>query len=144
LVMDNLRWLEAHFVGLPVRHWLSAKTQPVRPLFEMWRKSQRGIEVVSGFELAAALAVGFDPNQILVNGVAKHSWLPEYSRGGLRVHFDSVQEVRQLRRLAAADKWRVGLRIAMPPGISPDPDRPGAMTQFGMSFAELQESIDLL
>jgi diaminopimelate decarboxylase len=58
------------------RHWLSCKTQPVASLLRWWREQGRGIEVVSEFELRAALAEGFPPENILVNGPAKHHWLP--------------------------------------------------------------------
>src|SRR6202000_1964007 len=36
---------------LSFRHWLSFKTQPVRPLLRWWREQNRPIEVVSEFEL---------------------------------------------------------------------------------------------
>jgi diaminopimelate decarboxylase len=60
------------------RHWLSCKTQPVAPLLRWWREQGRGIEVVSEFELRAALAEGFTPENILINGPAKHHWLPQF------------------------------------------------------------------
>ena len=41
------------------RHWLSCKTQPVAPLLRWWRGQGRPIEVVSEFELRAALAEGY-------------------------------------------------------------------------------------
>jgi diaminopimelate decarboxylase len=59
------------------RHWLSCKTQPVAPLLRWWREQGRAIEVVSEFELRAALEEGFVPENILVNGPAKHHWLPQ-------------------------------------------------------------------
>jgi diaminopimelate decarboxylase len=61
------------------RHWLSCKTQPVAPLLCWWRAQGRPIEVVSEFELRAALAEGFAPQNILVNGPAKHRWLPQFA-----------------------------------------------------------------
>src|SRR5207244_4719330 len=60
------------------RHWLSCKTQPVAPLLRCWREQNRDIEVVSEFELRAALAEGFAPENILVNGPAKHHWLSQF------------------------------------------------------------------
>ena len=86
--------------GMPVRHWLSCKTQPVPALLEWWRRQMRPVEVVSEFELRAALAAGFDAESILVNGPAKHRWLPPLSRHGLRVHFDSTREAAALLPLA--------------------------------------------
>ena len=53
------------------RHWLSLKTQPVAPLLRWWREQGRPVEVVSEFELRAALAEGFAPENILANGPAK-------------------------------------------------------------------------
>ena len=60
------------------QHWLSCKTQPVAPLLRWWREQGRGIEVVSELELRAALAEGFTPENIVVNGPAKHAWLPNF------------------------------------------------------------------
>ena len=59
------------------QHWLSFKTQPLRPLLNWWRAQGRPVEVVSEFELRTALAEGFTPENILVNGPAKHHWLPQ-------------------------------------------------------------------
>jgi diaminopimelate decarboxylase len=59
------------------QHFLSFKTQPLAPLLRWWQGQGRSIEVVSEFELRAALAEGFAPEKILVNGPAKHHWLPK-------------------------------------------------------------------
>jgi diaminopimelate decarboxylase len=72
---------------LRTRHWLSCKTQPVAPLLRWWREQGRPIEVVSEFELRAALAEGFTPENILVNGPAKHRWLPPFRLRELSVNF---------------------------------------------------------
>ena len=64
---------------LKIQHWLSCKTQPVAPLLRWWREQGHGIEVVSEFELRAALAEGYSPENILVNGPAKHHWLPQFA-----------------------------------------------------------------
>ena len=85
--------------AISFRHWLSCKTQPVAPLLRWWRAQGRPIEVVSEFELRAALAEGFAPENILVNGPAKHHWLPQFDLRGLSVNFDSP---RRTRRAAAA------------------------------------------
>ena len=72
--------------AISFRHWLSCKTQPVAPLLRWWREQGRGIEVVSEFELRAALAEGFAPENILVNGPAKHHWLPQFDLRELSVN----------------------------------------------------------
>ena len=131
------------------RHWLSCKTQPVAPLLRWWREQGRGIEVVSEFELRAALAEGFTPENILVNGPAKHHWLPKFvgvqasacSPPGklklglqLSVNFDSPTELAALLPLAKKLNWRLGLRILT--GEEFDPENPQFPTQFGFTPKE--------
>ena len=124
---------------VPIRHWLSMKTQPLRRLLREWRTLGLGIEVVSEYELRAALEEGFSPDRILVNGVAKHEWLPGIPVTGLRVHFDSLQEVEQLANTSLKRHWRVGIRFALKEQF--DPDEPRFGTQFGMSYAEARRAV---
>ena len=116
------------------RHWLSCKTQPVAPLLRWWREQGRPIEVVSEFELCAALAEGFAPQDILVNGPAKHTWL---ARSGapflseLAVNFDSAAELAALLPLAKKLNWRCGVRLNTAEEF--DPENPPFPTQFGFT-----------
>jgi diaminopimelate decarboxylase len=119
---------------IPVRHWLSCKTQPVRPLLRWWRREGRGLEVVSEFELQAALREGYSPGQILVNGTAKQRWLQRYPLPGLRVNFDSLEEMDALSHLARCCRWAVGLRCHTRAEL--DPEHPSAPTQFGLDAQE--------
>jgi diaminopimelate decarboxylase len=119
------------------RHWLSFKTQPVAPLLRWWRGQGRSVEVVSEFELRAALAAGFTSEKILVNGPAKHHWLPTFSGASLRhlsVNFDSSAELAELLPLAKKFNWRCGIRILT--GEEFDPENPQFPTQFGFAPAE--------
>jgi diaminopimelate decarboxylase len=116
------------------RHWLSCKTQPVAPLLRWWRAQGRGIEVVSEFELRAALAAGFAPEHILVNGPAKHHWLPQFDGRKLSVNFDSPAELAALLPHAKKLNWRLGVRILT--GEEFDPENPQLPTQFGFAPAE--------
>lgn len=122
--------------GLPHRHWLSFKTQPLRPLIELWRDWGLGIEVVSPFELHAALASGFTPDRILVNGTAKHRWLAATSLDHLNVHFDSMTEVLALTQIARAHQWRTGFRCQIR-GV----DHPHVPDQFGMTSSEIVDAV---
>ena len=126
--------LDRHFGHLPVRHWLSCKTQPLRPLLQWWRQQGRGIEVVSEFEFRAALAEGFPPERILVNGPAKHHWLPRHPVRGLCVNFDSVNEAAALAPRARKLDWTAGIRFHTHQEF--DPESPGHPTQFGMAENE--------
>src|SRR6266496_144995 len=94
-----------------VRHWLSCKTQPVRPFLQWWRNQGHSIEVVSEFEFLAALREGFPPERILVNGPAKHQWLHRHPVRGLFVNFDSPNEAKALLSFARKLHWGVGIRI---------------------------------
>ena len=133
-IQRALAELERAFAGLPVRHWLCCKTQPLPPLLRWWRRQGRPIEVVSEFEFRAALAEKFPPAQILVNGPAKHRWLPRHAVAGLCVNFDSLAEIRALAPLAKRQGWTLGLRLNTREEF--DPEAPGHPTQFGLSPAE--------
>ncbi|MBM3900613.1 MAG: hypothetical protein FJ379_00755 [Verrucomicrobia bacterium] len=133
--IDRLKGLD---YGKPARFWLSAKTQPLPALWRWWRP-RGGIEVVSEFEFRGALQAGFGPDQILVNGPAKHRWLPGVSRKGLRVHFDSLGELEALLPIARKDRWRVGLRLRTP--VEVDAEDPGWAYPFGLEPTEFPAAL---
>ncbi len=141
-VAAALQALDQHLGGLPARHWLSCKTQPLRPLLAWWRRQGRPIEVVSEFEFLAARAEGFAPEQILVNGPAKHHWLPRHALRGLAVNLDSLAETRTLAPLARARGWRLGLRLNTRAEF--DPEAPAWPTQFGLSPPEARAALRYL
>lgn len=137
--LTELRVLEG---PLPLKHWLSFKTHPVAPLIRKWRGSGYGLEVVSEYEFLAACREKYTPEQILVNGVAKHTWLQKYDTMEIGIHFDSLSEVENLVERASRLKWRVGLRCHVSEEHDPDESEYGA--QFGMLASEMKEAIKLL
>ena len=141
-VLEALSELDTLRRTVPLRHWLSLKTSPVRPLLRAWRRLGAGVEVVSSFELLAALREGFSPDNILVNGVGKQRWLPDTSVGELRVHFDSVRECEALAELSRNQRWAVGLRVHC--AEEHDPDDPRYAGQFGLLPEELTEAQHIL
>ena len=124
------------------QHWLSFKTQPVRPLLRWWREQGRPVEVVSELELRAALAEGFTPEDILVNGPAKHHWLPQFDLPGLAVNLDSPAELDALLPHAQKMNWRLGVRILT--GEEVDPENPAFPTQFGFAPHEAVAALEKL
>lgn len=118
------------------------KTQPLKPLLRRWAERGWGAEVVSEFELRAAIAAGFAPEKILVNGVAKHSWLSRCLIPGLNVHIDSLTETAELAPWARDFNWRIGLRLHLSEEI--DPDEPNFGGQFGMTGREARSALHLL
>jgi diaminopimelate decarboxylase len=127
---------------IPLRSWLSFKTHPLPHLAARWLADGGGVEVVSESELATLLGLGASVDQLLVNGVAKHAWLPRHGRDRLRVHFDSVREVEQLLAVAIAQRWRVGVRCHVPDEI--DARAPEFGGQFGMSGDEAIDALTTL
>ena len=124
------------------RHWLSFKTQPVRPLLRWWQAQGRPVEVVSELELRAALAEGFAPENILVNGPAKHHWLPHFNQRQLAVNLDSPAELDALLPQAKSRDWRLGIRILT--GEEFDPENRGFPTQFGFAPDEVAAALEKL
>ncbi|HTB83597.1 MAG TPA: hypothetical protein VK742_08085 [Candidatus Sulfotelmatobacter sp.] len=119
---------------IKIQNWLSCKTQPVAALLKWWHGQGRPIEVVSEFELQAALAIGFAPENILVNGPAKHSWLQKFFLRGLSVNFDSPAEITKLLPIAKKLDWRCGIRFNTSEEF--DPENPQFPTQFGFTHDE--------
>ncbi len=135
-VSAAIRRLQELESSVPLQHWLSLKTQPVAQLVHTAISHGLGVDVVSEYELIGALGSGVPANRILVNGVAKHHWLPRHPLPKLTVHFDSIAEVRMLAVLARTLKWRIGLRCAIPES--------GGWDQFGMTQDEVRSAVMVL
>jgi diaminopimelate decarboxylase len=125
-----------------VRSWLSFKTHPLPKLLEWWVAGGRGVEVVSETEFTTACRLGCQPDQVLVNGPAKHAWLGRYPIPRLRVHFDSPSELAALLPLALSCQWRVGVRIHAPSECDARDRRFGG--PFGMTSREAVEALQRL
>jgi diaminopimelate decarboxylase len=134
--------LRRAFEDLAVRHWWSFKTLPLRPAIQWWKSQGLGVEVVSEFEWRGALKLGFGVDWILVNGPAKHAWLAEHARDGMRVNFDSLNEIRALAAIAKRRRWRIGVRFNTSSEVNPE--YPGVRTPFGLVRSELGEAARLL
>lgn len=141
-VAEAVAQLEALDFGRPAVHWFSTKTQPLPALLRWWQSQGRPAEVVSEAEFRLVLEAGFTTETILVNGPAKHRWLPALSAPALRVNFDSLDELNALLPLAKRDGWRVGLRICTAEEF--DPESPGFPTQFGFTPTEASRAVRIL
>ena len=128
--------------GITLRSWLSFKTHPLLPLLDCWRRTGRGVEVVSECEFVTARRMGFPADRLLVNGVAKHAWLGRHTSPHLRVHFDSPAEMSALLPTAIERQWRVGIRCHAPDEC--DARDPRFAGQFGMTGAEAVEALRAL
>ena len=106
-IEEALGELDSHFGHLPVRHWLSCKTQPLRPLLQWWRRQGRGIEVVSEFEFLAALQEGFPPPP--ADRVSPHGcWCNRFSRRRDSLHQKALSLQSRMPLLAAPELMKMG------------------------------------
>ena len=121
---------------------LKANSQPalLRPLIA----EGAGAEVVSGAELALALALGFPPSRIVFSGVGKTE---RELRAGLEADIrmflvESETELRVLNELAASDgrKGRVALRLNLDidPGTHPHVATGVSTAKFGVDAVEAE------
>src|SRR5438132_10429840 len=138
-VQAALNRLEGIRSSVPVRSWLSFKTHPLPPLARQWISTGRGVEVVSECELVTATRLGCPVDQLLVNGVAKHSWLARHAEPNMRVHFDSRREIDALLPRALGYRWRVGIRCHVPD--ERDAREPQFSGQFGFSRDEAVRAV---
>ena len=74
--------------------------------------------------------MGFQPRDILVNGVGKGTWLRR-DFPHLNVIFDSLKELELLARTAVEQQWRCGIRIAV--SQQTNADYPAFPVQFGIA-----------
>ncbi|QTD99724.1 diaminopimelate decarboxylase family protein [Streptomyces cyanogenus] len=110
----------------PVRAYYSVKTNYLPYLCRRLAGHGMGADVVSGYELEAALAAGFPPSETVFNGPVKtEDELAAALRHGVRVNIDAEHEIDMLERLAAqaGRTVEVGLRISpgTPVSTSSDP-----------------------
>jgi diaminopimelate decarboxylase len=129
-----LRRLEQLDAAIPLRPWLSFKTHPLPALALEWIRLGHGVEVVSERELSTLIALSVPTDQLLINGVAKHTWLRRHPIPRLRVHFDSLAELDDLLPTALDERWRVGVRLQVPDQRDARDETFG--DQFGMSRSE--------
>lgn len=141
-VQTALDELEALDFGLPTRHWLSCKTQPVPALLRWWRSLDRPIEVVSEHEFLAALDAGFTPETLLVNGPAKLGWLPRSGLPGLHVNADSLHEAAALALRSRRNHWHLGLRLCT--AEDRNPEHPDLPAPFGLAPQEVARAARIL
>ncbi|WP_330306545.1 MULTISPECIES: hypothetical protein [unclassified Streptomyces] len=113
-------------LGRPGRAYYSVKTNYLPYLLERFAGRGLGADVVSGYELRAALRAGFAPQDIVFNGPVKtEDELALAVRESVRVNIDGEHEIAALERAAASAgvTAEVGLRLfpGVPVATSSDP-----------------------
>jgi diaminopimelate decarboxylase len=109
----------------------SVKTNPDRRLLALGRDLGFLAEAISQHELEAAIDSGFAPEQVVLNGPAKH-WPEKDIRPTFARFGDSVPELRQL--LADGMATHIGPRLRLP--IAP--------SRFGINVGDFESYRDLV
>ncbi len=105
-------------VAADTRLYYSVKTNYLPSLCRQLAGRGIGADVVSGYELAAALRAGFEPTRIVFNGPVKTgAELTEAVRLGVQVNIDGAHEVAMLDQLAADAGGVVPVGIRLAPGL---------------------------
>lgn len=125
----------------PDRLCYSFKTNYLPAVTEVVRERGHGVDVVSGYELRAALRAGFDPARMVFNGPVKTAEeLALAVDTGVLVNIDGEAEIAELAASARARGviLPVGLRVYPPQDLYSD-ERPLPMratpSKFGWSIA---------
>ncbi|WP_405163223.1 alanine racemase [Nocardia sp. NBC_01499] len=119
----------------------SLKTNHLPAVTEVVRDHGFGVDVVSGYELRAALRAGFPPEKIVFNGPVKTvDELRAAVEHGVYVNIDGAEEIDTLAEFAASrgEPIPVGLRVFPPQdiyaGTLPLPERT-TPSKFGWPLA---------
>ena len=125
----------------PDRLCYSFKTNYLPAVTDVIRDRGHGVDVVSGYELRAALRAGFDPARMVFNGPVKTAEeLAAAVEAGVLVNVDGEAEIAELAELARARGvvLPVGLRVYPPQDVysqaHPLPAR-ATPSKFGWSIA---------
>lgn len=109
------RELDAAFAGIPHRIHFAVKANGNLGVLRVLRDLGAGADIVSGGELARAVAAGFDPASVVFSGVGKTAdELRIAARAGVgHVNVESVEELEHLARIAREEAVtvRVGVRV---------------------------------
>lgn len=109
-----------------------------------------GADCVSGNEIKAALAAGFNPRDIVFAGVGKSDEEIDYAlRNNIFCfHCESVQELEIINRIAAIQGKRALVALRVNPNISANTHAhitTGTLgNKFGLSPAELNQALELV
>jgi diaminopimelate decarboxylase len=108
---------------VPMDVLYSVKTNYLPLVLQLLRDEVAGADVVSGYELRAALRAGFEPTAICFNGPMKTAdEIEEAVRAGAVIHIDSPSDVDAIERVKPLGPVEVGLRVNPGHNVYGSPD----------------------
>ena len=121
-IRERYRSLEGALAGLPHRICYAVKANSTLAVLRLLRDLGAGADIVSGGEMARALAAGFAPDRIVFSGVGKAT---AELRGAVRVglghlNVESVEELHRLARIADEERTDVAVGIRVNPDVTTD------------------------
>jgi diaminopimelate decarboxylase len=119
-IRARYRELDQALDAVPHRICFAVKANSTLAVLRLLRDLGAGADIVSGGEMARALAAGFAPERIVFSGVGKSSAeLQQAIRGGLgHINVESREELELLAKLAAAEGRRVQVGIRVNPDVT--------------------------
>ena len=121
-IRERYRSLDGALAGLPHRICYAVKANSTLAVLRLLRDLGAGADIVSGGEMARALAAGFTPDRIVFSGVGKAT---AELRGAVRVglghlNVESVEELHRLARIADEERTDVAVGIRVNPDVTTD------------------------
>ena len=136
VIRRQYRALDGALDGVPHRIAFAVKANANLAVLRVLRDLGAGADIVSGGELARALAAGFAPDRIVFSGVGKtDAELAAAVRAGIgHVHLESAAELESLAAIVAREgrATRVGIRVN--PDVTADTHPYIATGQGGIKF----------
>jgi diaminopimelate decarboxylase len=117
-IRERYRRLDAALAQVPHEICYAVKANGNLAVLRVLRDLGAGADIVSGGELARALAAGFAPDRIVFSGVGKlEAELEAAARAGVgHIHLESSHELDQLAAVAN----RLGVEVSVGVRINPD------------------------
>ena len=114
--------LDAAFAAVPHQIHFAVKANGNLGVLRILRDLGAGADIVSGGELARALAAGFTADRVVFSGVGKTpDELRTAARAGVgHVNVESLEELELLARLATEEGRRVRIGIRVNPDVTTD------------------------
>lgn len=138
--------LDQALAPVPHRIAFAVKSNSNLAVLRVLRDLGAGADIVSGGELARALAAGFPAERIVFSGVGKTDEELEaaVSAGVGHIHLESAAELASLERIVERGGRRIGVGIRVNPDITADTHPFIATGQGGIKFGvPIDQAVDL-
>jgi diaminopimelate decarboxylase len=121
-IREQYRRLDEALAPVPHRVCFAVKANSNLAVLRLLSDLGAGADIVSGGELARALAAGFSADRVVFSGVGK---TPDELRAAVRagvghLNVESREELELLGRIAQAEKQEVEVGIRVNPGVTTD------------------------